>query len=184
MLKDDECHTCKGDPDHIEDDELKDHTSENEAGGNIYEDTETSFCRDISEHQTVGEELRNMETHHVNIEDSTMEITHKDYSYQVDNKDEEVEKEIVPYILIEDSSTYQYSDGHIIIPLSSKCQSSKITCEGKVNKKDIQKESQDHPDVEFYAPLNLKFISSLMFEPIHHNVEVENIQGIHQATTS
>lgn len=32
VLEDDESHACKGDPDHIEDDELKDHTSKNEVG--------------------------------------------------------------------------------------------------------------------------------------------------------
>lgn len=81
VLEDYVSHVCKGDPDHKEGYELKDHTSKNEVGWNIYEDTETSFCRNISEHHVVGEELRNMETHHVNIEDSTC---------QVDNRDEEV----------------------------------------------------------------------------------------------
>lgn len=171
VIEDDESHACKGDLDHIEDDEIKDHTSENEVGRNIYKDTETSFCIDSSEHRIVGEEPRDMETHHVNIEDFTMEITHRDYSYQNDNRDEEVEKAIVPYILIEDSSTYQYSDGHIIIQLSSECQPSKITHEQEMEKQDITKDSQNHSDDEASTPLNLKFISSLMFEQIHYNVE-------------
>jgi len=81
VLEDDESHACKVDHDHIEDDELKYYTAENEAGINIYEYTETSFWRYSSEHRIVGEEMRNMETHHVNIEDSTMEITNKYYSY-------------------------------------------------------------------------------------------------------
>lgn len=110
-----------------------------------------------------------MDTHHLNIEDSTMEITHKYYSYQVDNRDEEVEKEIVTYILIEDSSPYQYSDGHIIIPLSSECQYSKITHEQEVEIRDIKEDLQKNLDDEASSPLNLKVISSLMFEPVHHN---------------
>lgn len=79
-----------------------------------------------------------METHHVNIEDSTMEITHKDYFGQVDNRDEEVEEETIPYILFEDSTTYKYSDGHIIIPLALECQSSKVIHEQEMENKDIK----------------------------------------------
>jgi len=71
-----ELHAGKSDSDQIEDDELKDHASKNGAGGNIYEDIEKSFCDDTSKHR--GMKLRNVETHHGNIEDSTIEITHKD----------------------------------------------------------------------------------------------------------
>jgi len=114
-----ELHACRKDPDQIEDDELKDDTLGNEAGGSIHVDTEKPLYRDSSGHMEDGVknqfvkmehkehedevsktvktnlvhkpnisnsgqvgivdgELRNVETHHVNNEDSTMEVTTND----------------------------------------------------------------------------------------------------------
>jgi len=40
-----------------------------------------------------------------------------------------------------------------------------------VERQDIKEYPQKHLDDDASAPLDLKFISSLMIEPVHHNME-------------
>ena len=68
----------------------------------------------------VDVELKFVETPLINNEDSTIEVTLKDDSNADENKDEELEDEMIPYIPIEDISSYQYIDRHYVIKASKK----------------------------------------------------------------
>lgn len=57
------------------------------------------------------------------------------------------------------------------MPLTSESQSSEITHEQEMEKKDIKEDSLKHLSDEASAPFNLKFMPSLMIELVHYNME-------------
>jgi len=81
---------------------------------------------------------------------------------------------MIPYIPTEDLSPYQYLDGRVVIILSLGTSTPKCDINNEVGKHDAKAKSQETPDIELFAPMNLNVISSPIYEQVLDQEETKN----------